>query len=207
MVRMRVVALLVSALSVPSSPLFAQTIIEEWSSVVVPPPPPVKPVTIEPKTTALLMLDFVNQLCGKRPRCLASVPKVRELLTQARAKGVTVIYSIIPNTTTADINADVAIAPGEPWVQAGANKFFRTDLEKILKDKGAQTVIVVGTAANGAVLNTGSYAAILGMNVIVPVDGMSSETAYPEQYTAWHFANAPTVSGKSTLTKLQSIQF
>ena len=54
------------------------------------------------------------------------------------------------------------------------DKFLGTDLEKILKDKGIATVIIVGTAAHGAVLYTGSGAAMRGMNVIVPVDGMSS---------------------------------
>jgi nicotinamidase-related amidase len=38
-------------------------------------------------------------------------------------------------------------------------------------------VIAVGTAANGAVLYTASAAAFRGMNVIVPVDGISSATA------------------------------
>ena len=42
---------------------------------------------------------------------------------------------------------------------------------------------------------------------IVPVDGMSAETPYPEQYTAWHFANAPTVVVNATLTKLDMIRF
>jgi len=46
-------------------------------------------------------------------------------------------------------------------------------LEKILNDKGIKTVVVAGTAAQGAVLNTASQAAFRG--VIVPVDGMSAE--------------------------------
>ena len=78
---------------------------------------------------------------------------------------------------------------------------------KILKDKGVQTVIVVGTASNGAVLNTASHAALSGMNVIVPVDGISAIDAYAEQYVAWHFVNAPGVSAKTTLTKIDMIKF
>jgi nicotinamidase-related amidase len=184
----------------------AADVVNEWASVKTPPPPEVKPVTADPKTTALLMLDFMNQNCGRRPRCVESVPAVKALLTEARAKGAPVIYSIINNTTTADVIKDVAPNANEPFVQAGPNKFIRTDLEKILKDKGVQTVIVVGTAAHGAVLNTGSYAALLGMNVIVPVDGMSAD-AYAEQYTAWHMANAPSVGPKTTLTRLNQIKF
>ena len=38
-----------------------------------------------------------------------------------------------------------------------------------------------------------------GMRVIVPVDGISSEPAYPEQYTAWHLTNAPGVGARTTL--------
>lgn len=190
-------------------PAFAQAgnIVEEWASVKAPSAPALKPVTVDPKTTALLMLDFMNQNCGRRPRCVASVPAVKALLTEARAKGMPVVYSIIANTTTADVMTDVAPAANEPHVQAGANKFFRTELEKILNDKGVKTVIVVGTAAHGAVLNTASYAALLGLNVVVPVDGVSADP-YPEQYTAWHLANAPGgIGSKIALTKVDLIKF
>jgi len=48
-------------------------------------------------------------------------------------------------------------------------------LEKILNDKGIKTVVVAGTAAQGAVLNTASQATLRGLRVIVPVDGMSAK--------------------------------
>jgi nicotinamidase-related amidase len=185
----------------------AQNIVKEWAHVAAPPPPELKPVTLDPKTTALLMLDFMNQSCGARPRCVASLPAVQKFLAEARSKGATVVHSIVANTTTADIRTEVAAAPDERWVQSGPDKFLRTDLEAILKDKGIETVIVAGTAANGAVLYTASGAALRGMRVIVPVDGMSSEPAYPEQYTAWHLANAPVVSGRTTLTQFDMIKF
>jgi len=85
-----------------------------------------------------------------------------------------VIYSIIANSTMADVMPDVAPLGDEPSVLSGPDKFLNTDLAKILKDKGIQTVIVTGTASNGAVLFTGARAAFRGMNVIVPVDGMSA---------------------------------
>jgi nicotinamidase-related amidase len=84
---------------------------------------------------------------------------------------------------------------------------MNTDLEKILRTGGTQTVIAMGTAAHGAVLYTASAAALRGMKVIVPVDGMSANTLYPEQYTAWHLVNAPVVSTNVTLTKLDLIKF
>ena len=189
---------------------FAQTktIIDEWATVQPPKPPELKPVTLDPKTTALLVLDFIKQTCNaeRRPRCLDSVPKVQGLLKQARAKGVSVIYSITTAATPADIAKELTPVEGEPIVKAPADKFFKTDLEKILSDKGIKTVVVVGTAAQGAVLYTGSQAAFRGLQVIVPVDGMSAENTYFEQYTAYHMANAPGVGQQVTLTKIDMIK-
>src|ERR1700688_2199629 len=78
-------------------PAPAQTIINEWSSVTAPPAPELKAVTVDPKTTALLMLDFVKQTCNqqRRPRCVATLPKVKALLAEARAKDMLVVYSFI----------------------------------------------------------------------------------------------------------------
>jgi nicotinamidase-related amidase len=188
-------------------PAAAASIIDEWTSVKTPPAPALKPVTIEAKTTALLMLDFMNQNCGKRPRCLASIPTMKKLLAEARSKGATVVYSIIANTTTADVIKDVAPAAGEPSVQSGVDKFFKTDLDKILAGKDIKTVIAVGTAAEGAVLYTASGAVLRGMAVVVPVDGMSSVEAFSEQYVAWHLTHAPIISSKVTLTKTDMMKF
>jgi nicotinamidase-related amidase len=191
---------------------FAQskTIIDEWASVQAPKPPELKPVKIDdPKTTAFLVLDIIKQGCNseRRPRCVASVPKIQAFLKQARTKGVSVVYSYTSTSKPTDILKEVAPLPGEPLVQAPADKFFRTDLEKILQDKGIKTVIVVGTAAHGAVLYTGSQAAFRGLKVILPVDGMSAENTYFEQYTAYHMVHAPGVGQHVTLTKFDMIQF
>ena len=148
------IAALVAAVAFSGIALSAQAadIVDEWASVKAPPPPALKPVTVDPKTTALLMLDFMNQNCGKRPRCIATLPAMKKLLGEARAHKVLVVYSIIANTTTADVMADVAPLAASRTCNRGPTNSVNTDLEKILKDKGIATVIVTGTAANGAVL-------------------------------------------------------
>jgi len=200
--------LIATGLFLPAGSASAQTIIEEWNTIKTPPPPELKTVTVDPKTTALLILDIVNQICNaeRTPRCVSSVPKLQGLLNQARAKGVSVIYSLGGKATPADIWKEVAPREGEPIVESSADKFFKTDLEKILKEKGIKTVIVVGTWANGAVLYTSSGAAIRGFQVIVPVDGMSAPSTYIEQYVTWHIANSPATRGM-TLTRIDMIQF
>ncbi|OPY73100.1 MAG: Isochorismatase family protein YecD [Syntrophorhabdus sp. PtaU1.Bin058] len=188
--------------------LDAGNIIDEWNIVKVPAVPELKPVTIDPKTTALLMLDFNRQTCNaeRRPRCIASIPEVGKLLALARTKGAPVVYSLSPGAAVKDIAQALAPRADEPVVTSGPDKFLGTDLEKILKEKGVKTVIVVGTAAHGAVLYTASGAAFRGFSVVVPVDGMSAEDLYAEQYVAWNLVNAPRVANMTTLTKIDLIR-
>jgi nicotinamidase-related amidase len=203
--RSGLVAMALAVCAAAIAPVSAQTIIDEWASIKSPPPPELKPVTADVKTTALLLLDFGKQNCGPRPRCTASVPKVQKFADDARAKGMPVVHSLFGQAT----EADLLIAPkaGEPSVRSGANKFVKTDLEKILKDKGIQTVIVTGTAAHGAVINTASMAALLGFKVVLPVDGMSADP-FAEMYTAWHLANGlGGVGPATTVTRLDMIKF
>ena len=72
----------------------ASDIIDEWANVKTPAAPEIKAVTVDPKTTALIMGDLVNQLCAKRPRCVAALPAMKKLLGEARAAKVAVIYSL-----------------------------------------------------------------------------------------------------------------
>lgn len=197
---------LVAATTLAAAAAAAQTIVDDWANVKAPPPPELKPVSVDAKTTALLMLDFVTPNCSNRPRCMAQLPAVKKVLETARAKGMLVAFATGPTGKRADTLPEVYPRDSEPVVSTGVDKFMNTDLEKILKDGGVQTVIAIGTAAQGAVLYTASGASLRGMKVIVPVDGMS-DTPYSEQYTAWHLANAPVVSRNVTLTKFDLLQF
>lgn len=185
------------------------TIIDEWKTVPLPSAPPLKPVLIDPKTTAFLILDIQLPMCGvaQRPRCAASVPKIADFLIQARVRAMPIVYSLTPTGTVENIVPDVYPLPGEPSVRSSVDKFYNTDLEKILKDKGVKTVIIVGTASHGAVLHTATGASVRGMQVIIPVDGMSAIEPYAEQYTAWHMLNAPGTRARTTLTTFGMMTF
>lgn len=185
----------------------AQTIVDEWANVKVPAAPALKPVSVDPKTTALLMLDFVAPNCNPRPRCLASVPGAKKLLEEARARGMTVAHATTSATKVTDILPDLAPKGDELVVSSGVDKFRNTDLEKFLKDKGIQQVITIGTAAHGAVMYTASGAVLRGLKVIFPVDGVSASDAFSEQYVAWHMVNAPVIGPNVTLTKFELLKF
>ncbi len=198
------------ALALPA-PAMADNVIEQWSEVKLPPAPALKAAKINPAKTALLLFDFTTQTCSqeRRPRCAANIPGLAKLLAEARARNMAVIYSVaVANTSRADIMPGIAPRDSEPVLPPlGPDKFVNSDLEKDLKARGITAVILTGTAAHTTVLHTGASAALRGFDVIVPVDGMSSNESFTEAYTAWHLVNAARVMAKVTLTRVGMIGF
>jgi nicotinamidase-related amidase len=200
--------LAVSSVAMAAVAVQERTINDEWDFIAIPPAPELKPVALEVSSTAFLILDIQDPLCTKeRPRCAASVPKIAAFLTLAREKGMTVAYSLTPTGKPEQIIPAVAPWPGDPIVKSSVDKFFNTDLEKHLKERGIKTVVIVGTAANGAVLHTAVAAAMRGMQVVIPVEGMTAIDPYAEQYTAWHMMNGPGTRNRATVTRFSMISF
>lgn len=194
-----------------AAPLGAQTIVDEWASVKMPAPPALKPAKVDPKTTALLLFDFTHQTCSqeRRPRCAASVPKLKKLLDDARANNMFVVWSVATaDSKPSDILPEIAPRAGEPVLPSlGPDKFIKSDFEKMLQDRGVKTVIITGTAAHTTVLHTGGEAALRGFKVIAPVDAMSSNDQFTEAYTAWHLANAARIMNATTITRVDMISY
>ena len=209
----RSMAIIGAAAAVLGLPAFAGDITTEWSSVKAPPVPELKPVTVDPKTTALLVLDFMKGNCGARPRCIASVPNVKKLLDAARAHDMMVFYTLVGQDPTPAGMIDQGLVPRatEFRIQGsgGADKFIGSNLDQGLKDRGIKTVIVTGTSAQGAVAGTTNGAAQRGYKAVVPVDGMSAEDAFNELYAAWHiYKGGPAnLVGNATLTRSDLIKF
>ncbi|GIM30673.1 isochorismatase [Clostridium polyendosporum] len=183
-----------------------QTIIDKWNTIPIPPAPELKSVTVDPKNAALLILDMETSIC-KSSRCISSIPSIYNLLTKARKSGMLVVYSLIPMGNPQDIARQLAPSSGDPIVKSSVDKFYKTNLEEVLQQKGIKTVIITGYAANGAVLHTSTSAAFRGFNVVIPVDCMSADNPYAEQYTAWHMLNAPGTRNRAVLTKGNLISF
>ena len=192
-------------------PASAQTIVDEWNQAKLPAPPQLKPVKLDAKETALLVMDFTKQTCTpeRRKRCSDSVAKVKKFVEEARGKGALIIYSVaVPKSVPEDILPDLKPAAGEEVLPPlGPDKFINSDLEKTLKDKGIKTVVPMGTQAQTSVLHTGGEAALRGFKVVVPVDAMSADDLFPELYTAWHLSTAARISNQTTLTKLDMMSF
>src|ERR1700721_1083982 len=133
----------------------AENVIDEWATVKAPPPPELKAVSIDPASTALIVMDISSQSCTleKRPRCVATLPKIQKLISEARAKGVFVLYTLAGTSKRTDLVKEIAPLEAEQSLSgAGPDKFVGIDLDTILKGKNVKTLIAVGTRAEGAVL-------------------------------------------------------
>jgi nicotinamidase-related amidase len=175
----------------------------------VPTVPAASPVEIPVKGAALLVLDITTAVCSSRPTCMTSVPKIAALIKKARDAKVPVIYS---QTTAAgtQILPEVAPQSGEPQVAARADKFFNTNLDQLMKDRAITTAVIVGTAANGAVLYTAFGANERGYTVVVAEDGIAADSDFALLATKWQllnqpgFANADNTPLKATAVTLSS---
>ena len=197
---------LIVALAASSS---GADILDDWASVKPPPQPELKAVTLEPSTTALLILDLVKVTCNARPRCVASVPNVKRLHDAARTAGAMVWYSIGTGSPADMIDSGIAPRDGEWSPTGGPDKFIGSNLEEKLKAHGIKTAIVCGTSFQGAGVGTASGLAQRRYNVIVPIDCLSSEDPYNEQYAAWHlFKGGPAgITSRVTLTRTTMVKF
>ncbi len=165
--------------------------------------------TLAAHTTALLILYIEQRTCNaeRRPRCLDTVAPLAAFLLKARDAGMPVVYS-----TTGAGSVDTILPPvkpinsGEPVVKAGVDKFFGTELEKILKDRGVNTVIACGTAAQGAVLHTATGAAQRKFKIVLPVDCLSAEDLFTEKAAVWSLIKGPATGSLTTLTTLGAIK-
>lgn len=142
---------------------------------MIPPIPAPAAVTLDAATTAFLILDINTAVCLPNPACTATVPAIASLLQKARAAKVPVFYSSTPGTAgPAPMLPEVAPQGSEPTVVSRANKFTGTALEEVLRLRNAKTLVIVGSAANGAVLYSAFHANTRGFTVVVAEDGLSS---------------------------------
>jgi nicotinamidase-related amidase len=205
-------ALIVAAIFCAGRPAVAGDITTEWDSVKLPPKPELKPVTVDPKATALLVLDLMRNNCGERPRCLPIVPTVKKLIDEARAHNMMIVYNLTGASKPEDM-ADPSIMPkpGDFMIKngRGGDKFIRSNLDAGLKEKGIKTVIITGTSAQGAVATTSNGATGRGYKAVVPVDGTASEDAFRELYGIYHLAagGPAALTQNVTVTRSDLIKF
>jgi nicotinamidase-related amidase len=159
-------------------------------------PDPVR-VTLDPKTTALLVLDYVEDICHAQPKCKGGMlPAMTPFMTQARKAGLVVAYGTREQNMSKWL-PEVAPAPGDiKIVNTAQDRFYNTDLDKALKAKGIKTIIMVGWKVSGSVAYTSVGATVRNYTVVIPVDTTTASTDYETTLGFYQILN----QGNSNLT-------
>ena len=94
-------------------------------------------VTLDPKTTALMVLDYVEDICNNQVSCKTKMlPAMTPFMEKVRKAGLTVAYGTRAQNQTKWLK-EVAPAPGDiKIVNTAQARFYGTDLAKALKAKG-----------------------------------------------------------------------
>jgi len=178
-------------------------------------PDPVR-VVLKPATTALLVFDMVDPICTTQPRCTGGMlPALVSLMAQVRKAGVPVFYGTRAPTMSKWL-PEVAPAPGDTvFASYGQDRFYNTDLDKMLRAKGITTLILTGWKISGSVTYTSVGATLRDYTVVIPVDTSSATTDYEvaigmfqilTQFNA-NPTNEPLKAQASTLSRTDMIAF
>jgi nicotinamidase-related amidase len=188
----------------------------KMTTLQMPATPDPAPVTLDPKTTALVVLDYVESICNAQPSCKEKMlPAMTPFMEQVRKAGLTVAYGTREQNMSKWLK-DVAPNPSDIKVTNTAqDRFYNTDLDKALKAKGIKTLIIVGWKVSGSVTYTSVGAMAHDYTVVIPVDTTSAGSDYETTIGFFNvlnsgnanLANEPLKPKATTLSRTDMITF
>jgi len=175
--------------------------------------PEAKPLTLDSKTTAIMVLDMNARCDDPKQVCSKIAAPLGDFLEKARAAGVPIIYTVSAAAKGKPLG-ELAVAlkkkEAEPVIYPDAfDKFVGGELQTWLKDKGAKTLIITGSSTNAAVLYTATTAARMHRYpIVIPMDGVNASTSYEHEYSLHQFTVLPSEANKLfQFTRLSMITF
>ena len=175
--------------------------------------PEAKPMTLDSKTTAILVLDLNARCDDPKQVCSKITAPVGNFLEKARAAGVPVIYTVsaaAKGKPIGELAVPLKRKESEPVIYPDAfDKFVGGELQTFLQEKGAKTLIVTGSSTNAAVLYTATTAARMHRyNIVIPMDGVNASARYEHEYSLHQFTVLPSEANKLfQFTNLSMITF
>jgi nicotinamidase-related amidase len=175
--------------------------------------PEAKPLTLDSKSTAILVLDLNARCDDPKQVCSKITPPLGEFLEKGRAAGVPIIYTVslaAKGKPLGELAVPLKRKESEPVIYPDAfDKFMGGELQNWLKERGAKTLIITGSSTNSAVLYTATTAArIHRYNIVIPMDGVNTNTPYEQEYSLHQFTVLPSEANKLfQFTRLLMITF
>jgi nicotinamidase-related amidase len=184
-----------------------------WTAQEVPNRPEPKPLTLDSKTTAILVLDLNARCDDPRQVCSKITAPLGDFLDKVRAASVPIIYTVsaaAKGKPIGELAASLRRKETEVIIYPDAfDKFYGGELQSFLKDKGAKTLIITGSSTNSAVLYTATTAArMYRYTIVIPMDGVNAATRYEHEYAIHQFTVLPSEANKLfEFTNLSMITF
>jgi len=156
---------------------------------------------LDPKKTALVLIDLQNAILGMNPVPHAAAQVVensRKLAEAFRAHGAPVVYVRVDLNDFLTLPVDQPHNRGDKPLPAAASEitpsagfqhgdilitkrhwgaFAGTDLEQQLRSRGIDTVVLTGISTNGGVESTARQGTGLGFAFVLVEDACSSQNA------------------------------
>ena len=147
-------------------------------------------VALKPATTALLVLDYVEDICNFQPKCKSQMlPAMTPFMARVRKAGLVVAYGTREQNMSKWL-PEVAPAPGDiKIVNTAQDRFYNTDLDKALKAKSITTIIMVGWKVSGSLTYTSVGATLRDYTVVVPMDTTAASTDYEQAIGFYQILN------------------
>ncbi|NPB04606.1 MAG: cysteine hydrolase [Thermotogae bacterium] len=154
-------------------------------------------VELPAKGSAVVVVDMQNDFVHPNgtlfvPDAPKTVPAIVWLLNKARDSEIPIFYTqdwhgeedpefeiwgkhAVADTWGAEIVSELKPQEGDTLIKKlRYDGFYGTPLDHMLRLKGVNTLVIVGTVANICVLHTAGSAALRWYRVVVPMDGISA---------------------------------
>jgi nicotinamidase-related amidase len=173
-------------------------------------------VTLNPRTTALIVLDYVEDICNNQPSCKTKMlPAMTPFMEKVRKAGMTVAYGTREQNQAHWLKEVAPTAADIRITNTAQDRFYNTTLDQQLKAKGINTLILVGWKISGSVTYTSVGAMARDYTVVIPMDTTSAGSDYETTigfYNVQNSGNAnlknePMKKGAVTLTRTDLITF
>ena len=177
-----------------------------WPAAAQPKAPPPAKLDIDKARTAVLIMDYQNDIVGMLPPKMQAplLEKAATVLKHARQAGLPVIYIVVrfrdgypevnarnklfgslkgsgrfrEGTPGAEVHAKVAPQKGDVIVtKRRVGAFSTTDLETILRAKNINTLVLLGISTSGVVLSTTRWAADMDYQLVIVADACADRDA------------------------------
>jgi nicotinamidase-related amidase len=163
-------------------------------------------ITLNPSNTALVVLDYVEDICATQPKCKSQMlPAMTPFMERVRKAGVVVAYGTRAQNMTHWL-PQVAPAEGDiKIVNTAQDRFYNTDLDKALKAKGITTLIIVGWKVSGSVTYTSVGAMARDYTVVIPVDTTTAASDYETSIGFYNVLNSGNANLSNEPLKAKSV--